>query len=261
MKTRILIVDDEPNICTTLALIAEAQGYRVRYAQSGSEALAIAESFRPDLLLTDYAMPGMDGFELATRVSRMLPGCRLYMLTAFADLSGFPRQPRQPNLTVLVKPLHPARLFEALAQPQFTLTSVNPKILNVDDNEMHRYSISRLLKQRGFNVLEATCASEALTKVADSDAVLLDINMPDMNGFMVCRHIRERSELRNLPIVHFTASYGDEDGPEKSRDAGADEYFEQPVEPDVLIARLRELVQRKYNTTASADARGRESRN
>jgi CheY-like chemotaxis protein len=118
METRILIVDDEKAIAFTLAAIAESRGYEARWASSGTQAIAIAQEFSPDILLTDYSMPGMNGVEVATRISRQFPGCRIFMLTAYMDSTKFRRERRQPEITILKKPMPPLDLLRSIAEPE-----------------------------------------------------------------------------------------------------------------------------------------------
>lgn len=246
MEKRILFVDDEPIIGRTLAIIAEQHGYRCRSASSGQEALNAIREFTPDILVTDYSMPGLNGFELATLVSRECPGCRLFLLTAYSDSDSFRRPPRAPNVAVISKPVPPAKLLQILAHPDEGVDAAEKcTILNVDDHTAHRYSITRLLTHRGFSVVEAASGAEALAKLAENtyNAVLLDINMPDMDGFEVCRRIRQDLGYRKLPVVHFTATYNDPAAEEHSKRVEADEFVTQPVEPDELVAKIRSLMQ------------------
>jgi CheY-like chemotaxis protein len=244
MQTRILIVDDEKMIAFTLAAIVESRGYKVRSASSGEQAIKIAQEFTPDILLTDYSMPGMNGLEVAARISREFPGCRIFLLTAYVDSTKFRREPRQAQITVLNKPISPAELLRAIADPECVPAATCPRVLNVDDVAAHRYSITRLLLRRGFVVEEAGTGAEALMhiKTGEFDAVLLDVNLPDFNGFEVCRRIREQLKSK-VPIVHFTATYHEPNGAAQSKSVGADAYVEQPVEPDQLVGRLREIIQ------------------
>ena len=245
MQQRILIVDDEPSIARTLAAIVEREGYVAQFATSGEQALAVAPAFRPDILLTDYAMPGMSGFDLSAAIAHIYPGCRIFVLTAYSDAQRFPKVKDQPPATMLIKPLPPVELLKAIAQPDVPIVPSSPVILNVDDVEPHRYSITRLLARRGLMVVEAASGREALEKLAiKPDAVLLDVNLPDIDGFEVCRRIRGIAGYDDLPIVHFTATYRNEIAAAESRQAGANDFLEQPVDPDLLVAKIRELIQK-----------------
>lgn len=244
---RILVVDDEVVIASTLGEIFERNGFEVRVAYSGREALAVLVEFRPDVLLTDYSMNEMNGYELATKVVAQLPGCRVFVLTACVDLHRLPKVELQPEMTVLFKPIGPATLVRSITEQDIPATATSPTVLCVDDVEPHRYSISRMLMHYGFQVIEAGSGEDALRKVdAMPDAVLLDLNMPDMDGFEVCREIRSRFPSRRIPVLHLTSTYHNSEAAERSRQAGADDYLEQPVSPQVLVTRLRQLAQRSF---------------
>jgi DNA-binding response OmpR family regulator len=124
-KAVVLVVDDEPVIADTLAMILEQSGIRVLVAYDGKSALAIANTVPPDLLLTDVAMPDMNGIDLAVAITHMLPKCKILLFSGQAstmDLLGTARDARQ-DFTVLAKPLHPTEL---LARVSNTLTTRSP---------------------------------------------------------------------------------------------------------------------------------------
>jgi CheY-like chemotaxis protein len=119
----------------------------------------------------------------------------------------------------------------------------NQKILVVDDNPASLYSTSRILRSGGFEVIEATTGTDALA-AAEQDVALivLDINLPDIDGLEVCRRLRARSHTAYLPIVHLTATFVAHDDHEQGLSAGGDSYLTHPVDPPVLIATVRALL-------------------
>jgi CheY-like chemotaxis protein len=132
-------------------MLVRLNGHDSVSAYSGEEALSTASDFRPDVLVTDYSMPGMNGFQLATCIAQQYPGCRLFLLTADLDVSRFLPTPCRPNVTVLQKPLPPNDLLAAIAHPEIKLQPNSPVLLTVDDVEAHRYSVSRLFNTRGLH--------------------------------------------------------------------------------------------------------------
>jgi DNA-binding response OmpR family regulator len=124
-KAVVLVVDDEAVIADTLAMILEQSGIRALVAYDGESALAIANTVPPDLLLTDVAMPGMSGIDLAIAIRHSLPKCKILLFSGQAssmDLLGTARDAGQ-NFTILAKPLHPTEL---LARVSDTLTMRTP---------------------------------------------------------------------------------------------------------------------------------------
>jgi PAS domain S-box-containing protein len=117
------------------------------------------------------------------------------------------------------------------------------KILVVDDNPASLYSTSRILRSAGFDVIEATTGTDALAAAEHDVALLvLDINLPDIDGLEVCRRLRARSHTAFLPIVHLTATFVAHDDHHQGLSAGGDSYLTHPVDPPVLIATVRALL-------------------
>jgi PAS domain S-box-containing protein len=114
------------------------------------------------------------------------------------------------------------------------------KILVVDDNPGTRYSTSRILQSAGWTIDEAGTGTEALAKANNHvDMVVLDINLPDIDGFTVCRMLRERETTARIPILHLSASFVTSESKVTGLEAGADGYLTHPVEPPVLIATVK----------------------
>jgi two-component system sensor histidine kinase/response regulator len=111
-------------------------------------------------------------------------------------------------------------------------------ILNVDDYPPGRYARSKVLRQAGFQVIEAQNGAETLRLAAlhKPAVILLDVNLPDKNGFEVCKQIRSDPELTSLTILHISASSIMPQHQVHGLDSGADGYLVEPMEPSVLIA-------------------------
>lgn len=115
-------------------------------------------------------------------------------------------------------------------------------ILVVDDTAASRYPIVRWLKHAGFETIEVETGIEAITGAAGASAVLLDVNLPDMNGVQVCSILRTTQEYKHLPIVLMSAYYGDQVHREAGLDAGADAYLAAPLDPNEVTAALDRLL-------------------
>jgi len=242
---RVLVVDDEPSITSTLSLILESYGFEVKSANSGPEALEIAQSFGPDALITDYAMPDMNGLELAAELIKLFPGCRIIVF------SGQSRIPSSaiPGYRVLPKPVPPAAFLNVL-KPELAegepVASRQPRVLCIDDVESHRYSVARLLRLAGFDVAESSRGNEALSSSPPPDVIVLDVGLPDINGFEVCRLLKAQQETASIPVIHLTASHLDEDDRSESLEAGAYDYITEPFDPDHLLKQVRSALQLRY---------------
>jgi PAS domain S-box-containing protein len=119
-------------------------------------------------------------------------------------------------------------------------------ILNVDDVEAGRYAITRSLLQAGFEVVEATNGSDAL-KLAEErpDLILLDVNLPDLDGRKVCKMIKANPYTSSIPVVHLSATFVQSEERAEGLEGGADGYLVQPVDPRVLVATIRSLLRLK----------------
>src|SRR5580658_9437087 len=86
-------------------------------------------------------------------------------------------------------------------------TSGKNVILHVDDNETHRYTVSKLLQRAGYHVIEADSGISGLTAANESpNLIVLDVNLPDINGFSVCRQLKSNPRTSSIPILHLSAT-------------------------------------------------------
>ncbi|MCD6078371.1 MAG: putative histidine kinase, atypical hybrid [Ramlibacter sp.] len=116
-------------------------------------------------------------------------------------------------------------------------------VLVVDDNPSTRYSTARVIRAAGFRTAEAGTGGEALDMSAQGvSAVVLDVHLPDIDGFEVCRQIRARPSTAQLPVVHLSAAYIRDEDRVTGLNAGADGYMVHPAEPAVLVATLQALI-------------------
>jgi signal transduction histidine kinase len=119
-----------------------------------------------------------------------------------------------------------------------------PVILNVDDYTPGRYARTRMLQQSGFNVREAATGADALIAALEClpALVLLDVNLPDMSGFDVCRQLRQNPTTASTTVVHLSATSVAPDRQVEGLEGGADSYLVEPIEPAVLVATIRALL-------------------
>ena len=128
-------------------------------------------------------------------------------------------------------------------------------ILVVDDVPQNVRLLEAVLEPRGFEVVSAADgpAALALVESADPDLVLLDVVMPEMDGYAVCRRIRAREETAVLPVIMVTSSGGQEK--RQAIDAGADDFVQKPFDQHELLTRVRSLLRiKRYHDTISAQA-------
>ncbi len=117
------------------------------------------------------------------------------------------------------------------------------RLLVVNDDPIGRYTTVRLLNAAGFPTLEAATGNQALEEVRlGVSAVVLDIHLPDIDGFELCRRLRAQASTFRLPVIHLTAAYLTDEDKVRGLDAGADAYLTHPVEPAVLVSTIQALV-------------------
>ena len=116
-------------------------------------------------------------------------------------------------------------------------------ILNVDDNQGHRYAITRVLTDAGFDVIEASTGTEALNRATSlPNLIILDVNLPDMLGFDVCRQLKANPITSEIPIIHISATYPGEVARAESIGSGAARFISHPRNVyDVVRAVNQEL--------------------
>jgi PAS domain S-box-containing protein len=136
------------------------------------------------------------------------------------------------------------------------------RLLIVDDNAATRYALRRRLERHGYTVLEAGTGSDGLALIESEalDALILDVNLPDMSGFDIVRLLRADPRTALLPVIHVSAASIQTGDIITGLDAGADAYLIHPVDPDVLLATLRTLlrVRDTENALRESEARFRE---
>ena len=122
----------------------------------------------------------------------------------------------------------------------------NATILTVDDNDALRYTLSRALRSGGYKVTEARSGAEAL-QLADQmpDLITLDLNLPDIDGFEVCRRLKSNPQTAHIPILHISATFVDPEHRVRGLEGGADAYLAEPISGDELLATVGALLRMK----------------
>ena len=260
---RVLVVDDSANSREILHDLLVLLGYAPVVEASGAAGLAelrrAAAVGNPyDLLLLDWRMPGMDGFDVARALrDAPLPGAppAVLLVTAYGDEDIVREAARQGLAGCLAKPVSASTLLDAIngaCGPQRTAPPAGPapaapdrapaalrgrRVLLVEDNELNRFVATELLGGvAGMDVTLAGNGREALARLREArfDLVLMDIQMPGMDGLQAARLIRADASLAGLPVIAMTAHAfaGDRD---KSKAAGMNDHVTKPFEPAQLF--------------------------
>jgi signal transduction histidine kinase/DNA-binding response OmpR family regulator len=203
-QTVVLTIDDDASVHDLLRRTLERHGFRVESAFSGEEGLEMAHKLRPDAITLDVLMHGMDGWGVlnALKADREMSRIPVIMMTVLDNRNqGFLLGATE----YLSKPVDRARLVEVLSRYRRHGTPCGALV--VEDDVDSRHLLCTALKSEGWAVEEAENGRVALECIqrARPYIILLDLMMPEMDGFELVARLRESSEYRNIPIVVLTA--------------------------------------------------------
>src|SRR5512135_3850914 len=135
------------------------------------------------------------------------------------------------------------------------------KILNIDDSPTVQRLIEMILSSQGYQVVLASDGEEGIAKAKSErpDLILVDFVMPKMNGYQVCKTLKEDEEFKTTPIILVT-SKGDKVGSKFVDVLGISEYFTKPFQPEELLAKIREVIDKNKQASASPVGTGRDAR-
>ena len=246
-KTRILLVDDEADLTSLLALNLERAGdFEVRTVNYGAKALAVAQAFRPDLVLLDVVMPDVDGPSVAAQLQAdpALKGTPVVFLTATVSREeASAQQGMIGGHAFLAKPVAVEALIACIRR--HVVKGATPAagrskktVLIIDDEaDFAALLKANIERQTGYEAIVATAAAAGLALVATRrpDLVLLDIRIPEMDGLEVLKQIKRISP--ELPVAMVTAGWEDVEA-KRCLEAGAYEYITKPVDFEYLKTAL-----------------------
>ncbi len=266
-ELRVLVVDDSDSARLILEHTLRSFGFQVTAVDSAAAALRELESAPRrqayDLVLMDWKMPGMDGIE-ATR--RIRENDHLAVMPAILMISAYSREEVMRQAweagvdEFLSKPFYPSLLLDSIRnifdrggnREERPVTSQTEEVrldgatlLLVDDQELNLLVARSFLEKTGATVVVAMNGRQALERIdapgAHYDAVLMDIQMPVMDGYEACEHIRAEERFRNLPIIAMTAHATAEER-KRCLDTGMNDHISKPVDPAKLFAVLRKWI-------------------
>lgn len=256
-QIRILVVDDHPNTATTLARALAQIGPAVDVvsAVSGHEALDKVKNKGVDILITDMIMPEMTGLELIEKMQNHHGGrpSYTYLVTAY-DVPGLKVTARRLKVNeVIVKPVRPERIYQIATQAIEEMKNASHpvkttpirkkkfKVLVADDQADNVTLLVRYLVNEGYEHITAQDGVEAISMTRDEmpDLVLLDVNMPNKNGFAVLEEIRADPAIQHIPVIMLSAARLDPSDIQSGLNLGADDYVTKPFDRHELMARIR----------------------
>lgn len=259
---RLLIVDDDVNQRNSLMELLGEMNVILKAVSSGMEALEELKVSQFDCMLLDLGLSDTTGFELLDKIvtNNLYENIEIFIYTGRDLTSKEELYLKKYAQTIIIKDAHsPQRLKDELGLYLNNGSDVQipekeeinnvmnvsglegKKILLVDDDVRNVYALSNVLEMNGMSVQFAENGFEGLKlleEVSDFDLVLMDIMMPEMDGYEAIEKLREMPEFQTLPIIALTAKAMKEDR-EKCIDAGASDYIVKPINPDQLLSLLR----------------------
>lgn len=260
----LLIVEDDKNLRKSIVKLIGNGDVKCIEAGTAKEALEQFDKETIDCMVLDIGLPDLSGFELIKsleeRTQNNLPPIIIYTgkelskeeaqeLDEYAEtiiIKGVKSEERLLDETALF--LH--RTVKKLPTPKQKIINsmynmdtmfIGKKVLLVDDDMRNVFALSKILKDKGFTIIKAENGQVALNELADNpdmDIVLMDIMMPEMDGYQCIGEIRRQQKFRSLPIIAITAKAMKDDR-KKCIDAGANDYITKPVDVERLISLMR----------------------
>lgn len=260
--SKVLIVDDNQESCIILHKYLGNFGCEVTIENSGEDALDLIENTDTtfDFILMDWRMPGIDGVETTKRIrqlSKIHATTDILMVTAHDKVELSEKLEDDQVSGIIVKPVEEKELLDTLlarfgfaASSEFKGTNgfpkqvVGAKILLVEDNEINQLIASEVLAKHGVYIDIANNGKEGVDAVIKAyeegdpyEGVLMDIQMPVMDGYQATVELRKDTRFKGVPIIAMTANAMSQDK-DRARESGMNDHISKPIENDQLFAIL-----------------------
>ncbi len=261
-KVKILIIDDDYDFRETTKIILESENYDVLTASDGDEGLTLARKEKPNIILLDVMMPGYDGYYICRQIKDDPVTCDIpvIMVTCLGQVSeaSYSKMIAKHHKAdgYLDKPVNKDALHNMISgilnsNVEKTRSSHRKKrVLIIDDDTDVLSSLELVLQRSGYEIYIAESAIEGikLAKAFHPDAIILDVMLPDKDGYTVCYELKKDNDTHKIPVLILTAL------PEKLSDPGyaqniaqdhlADDYASKPITPNDLLSRIKRLIEK-----------------
>ena len=264
---RALVADDDTNTCLNVSTMLSKIGMRPEWTISGKEAVirtkyAVEQGDAFSVYIIDWLIPDMNGIEIVRQIRKVIGNrCPIIILTAY-DWADIEDEARAAGVTAFCeKPLFLSELRRVLAEPFRAEPASEPtqptaadlkgkKLLLVEDNELNREIALEILKEAGFVVDTAEDGAVAVQKIKQAapgqyDLILMDIQMPNLDGYEATRQIRALpdAEKANIPIFAMTANAFEEDR-QNALEAGMNGHIAKPLDVPHLLRVLADALKK-----------------
>ncbi|MDE7157972.1 MAG: response regulator [Clostridiales bacterium] len=264
-NSRALVVDDDVNTCVSVSKMLSTIGMRPDWTTLGGEAVirtkfALEQKEPYSAYIIDWSMPDMNGVELVRRIRKVIDGATPVILTTSYDWTDIEQEAKEAGVTAFCsKPLFLSDLRGILAAPyeeqnraeqeeEPELRFDGKKLLLVEDNELNQEIAQSILEDVGFIIDTADDGSVAVERMKEKpagsyDLILMDVQMPIMNGYEATKAIRALDDpaKASIPIVAMTANAFEEDK-KTAMDSGMNGFAAKPIDIDALMKTLQDIL-------------------
>ncbi len=261
----VLVVDDDEETCLYMNSLFSQFGVNAKWVLSGKEAVntvnkAAEEKNAYNVVFVDWHMPEMNGIETVKQIREVCGPDTFVIMFSMFEWGEIEQQAKAAGVSMfLTKPIFPSRLFNALTQicgqhkavlrasKAASLLLKDKRILVVEDIQINQYILQELLKNTGAILTQAMDGQQALDVFKEQegafDAILMDIQMPVMDGLEATRQIRASDVpgAKSVPIIAMTANVFKEDI-DQALMAGMDAHVGKPIDADILMAAFQRLI-------------------
>jgi CheY-like chemotaxis protein len=261
MNEKILIIDREPDIRKALETLLRKEGYQVRKASMGEKAIDTLKSDSFDLVIMDINIPSTNGLQVMRNIKELEKAIEVIVLTGLNSINNAVQALRAEGaFDFLIKPLENydqllISVKQALEKRRLNIEKnvfvrkmdnhepAGKKILIVDDDPKILELLREMLSALQHETEVASSGFEAGAKVMKFKPclVILDLIMPEINGFKVCRSIKENPDTSHIKVLAFTG-YDTKENRDRIMKAGADDYLAKPVALETLLQHVENLL-------------------
>jgi len=261
-KTRILIIDDDDDFRETTKIILQGADYDVITASDGAQGLALAHGLKPNVILLDLMMPGEDGYSVCRQIKEdpTLSSIAVIIVTSISrDLGSDYLKKIAKNHQAdeyLEKPLTKDKLLDTLSRISRAKSRIprssnkKRRVLIIDDDPDVLASLELVLQKDGYEVYVAESAIEGmkLAKAFHPDAIILDVMLPDKDGYTTCYELKKDRDTRDIPVLILTALPAELNKPgyaqNIAKDHLADAYAVKPITPNELLSKISSFTEK-----------------
>jgi CheY-like chemotaxis protein len=236
----ILVVEDDPDVANLMCMTLGHEGFQVKHAASGEEAVQIAQEQVPDLISLDIRLPDINGFEVLRqlRAQSKTADIPVFVVSVISDEA---QGMRFGAVDYLTKPIDEKKLIRVTER---TLKQNDDTILIVDENQETLNKLRLALHSQGLHVQTANEGMQALKLAQTSHPALmvLGLSLPDMDGYQILEHLKRDPETSDIPVVVTARQIAGPGMATKWEELDALQLLSQPLSADELAAKLSHLV-------------------